>query len=156
MKREQTQPATWNYMVAGGTLKWAIIINSDQNIYVWSRSGGTWAQRLVTTMPLPPDVWVHIAMIYDIDKGVELYFNGEEKAGEGAKPPVVDEIDGSIMVGARHPGQEFFSGIIDEVALYSRALSLDEIKRDAEAVGGAAVSALDKLATTWAGIKAQN
>jgi hypothetical protein len=39
------------------------------------------------------------------------------------------------MVGARTPGQEFFGGIIDEVALYNRILTLDEIRTDMEAVG---------------------
>ena len=133
VKREDSQPATWNYMVAGGTLMWAVIVNADQNVYVWSRSGGTWGQRLVTSIPLTTD-WTHIALTYDVGSGVELYFNGE-KAGEGGTPPVVDEIDGSIMVGARNPGQEFFAGIIDEVALYNRILTLDEIRTDMEAVG---------------------
>jgi len=152
VKREDTQPATWNYMVAAGTLKWAVIYNSNGSVYVWSTAGGTWAQRLMTDQPLTTD-WTHIGMTYDIDSGVELYFNGEELAGSGNKPPAVDEIDGSIMVGARHPGQEFFSGIIDEVAIYNRILTLDEIKRDMEAIGGAAVSPLDKLASTWGKIK---
>lgn len=152
VKREDAQPATWNYMVAAGTLKWAVIVNSNQNVYVWSQSGGNWGQRLVTNVPLTTE-WTHIAMTYDVDSGVELYFNGQEKAGEGDKPPVVDEIDGSIMVGARHPGQEFFAGIIDEVALYNRILSLDEIQRDMEAVGGAAVTSKDKLASIWGQIK---
>jgi hypothetical protein len=133
VKREDSQPATWNYMVAGGTLRWAVIVNADQNVYVWSRSGGTWGQRLVTSIPLTTD-WTHIALTYDVGSGIELYFNGE-KAGEGVTPPVVDEIDGSIMVGARNPGQEFFAGIIDEVALYNRILTLDEIRTDMEAVG---------------------
>jgi len=133
VKREASQPATWNYMVAGGNLKWAVIVNADQNVYVWTRSGGTWAQRLVTSIPLTTD-WTHIAMTYDVGSGVELYFNAE-KAGEGGNPPVVDELDDSIMVGARAPGQEFFAGIIDEVALYNRILTLDEIKQDMQAVG---------------------
>lgn len=153
VKREDAQPATWNYMVAAGTLKWAVIVNADQMVYVWTRSGGNWAQRLVTDIPLTTD-WTHIAMIYDVDSGVKLYFNAKEKpAGTGGKPPVVDEIDGSVMVGARHPGQEFFAGIIDEVALYNRVLSLDEIKRDMEKVGGLAVTLKDNTALTWGKIK---
>ncbi|MBW7992861.1 MAG: LamG domain-containing protein, partial [Planctomycetes bacterium] len=133
VQREEPQPATWNYMVAGGTLMWAVIVNADQNVYVWTRSGGTWGQRLVTTVPLTTD-WTHVALTYDVGSGVALYFN-DEKAGEGQTPPIVDELDDSIMVGARTPGQEFFSGIIDEVALYNRILTLDEIRTDMEAVG---------------------
>jgi hypothetical protein len=133
VQREGSQPATWNYMVAGGTLMWAVIVNADQNVYVWSRSGGTWGQRVVTSIPLTTD-WTHVALTYDVGSGVELYFNGE-LAGEGGAPPIVDEIDDSIMVGARTPGQELFAGIIDEVALYNRILTLDEIRADMKAVG---------------------
>jgi hypothetical protein len=151
VKRDAAQPTTWNYMVAAGTLKWAVIYNTDQKVYIWSQSGGAWQQRLVTDKPLTTD-WTHIAATYDIKQGVTLYFNAE-KAGAGAKPPTVDVIDGSVMVGARHPGQEFFKGVIDEVALYNRIIELDEIKRDMEAIGGAAVFPKDKLTTTWGRIK---
>jgi hypothetical protein len=150
VKRDATQAATWNYMVAAGSLKWAVIYNTDQKVYIYSDSGG-WGQRIVTNVPLTED-WTHIAATYDINDEVKLYFNGED-AGTGAKPGAVVEIDGSVMVGARHPGQEFFTGIIDEVALYNRILDLDEIKRDMEAVGGAAVLPKDKLTTIWGKIK---
>jgi len=152
VKRDKTQPATWNYMVAAGTLKWAVIFNTDGKVYIWSMSGGGWAQRLITTVPLETE-WTYIAALYS-DDGMKLYFNGEEKeAGTGAKPPIADDIDGSIMVGARNPGQEFFRGVIDEVAIYNRVVTMDEIKRDMKAVGGAAVNVSDKLATTWGNIK---
>ena len=150
VKRDASQIREWNYMVAAGSLKWAIIYNQNQNVYIYSDSGG-WGQRIVTDVPLTED-WTHIAATYNIKKEVKLYFNGED-AGTGPKPGVVAPIDGSIMVGARHPGQEFFTGIIDEVALYNRILDLDEIKRDMEAVGGAAVLPKDKLTTTWGRIK---
>jgi hypothetical protein len=152
VKRDANQAATWNYMVAAGTLRWAVIYNTDQKVYIYSDTGA-WGQRIVTDVPLTED-WTHIAATYDIKKEVKLYFNGED-AGTGAKPAPVVQIDGSIMVGARHPGQEFFTGIIDEVALYNRILSLDEIKRDMEAIGGAAVLSKDKLTTTWGKIKAK-
>jgi hypothetical protein len=151
VKRSSSQIREWNYMVSAGSLKWAVIYNQNQNVYIYTQSGGSWAQRLVTTQPLTTE-WTHIAATYDIKNGVELYFNGE-KAGTGPKPPVVDEIDIACMVGARAPGEEFFTGIIDEVALYNRILDLAEIKRDMEAIGGAAVFPKDKLTTTWGKIK---
>ncbi len=152
VKRADAQPAEWCYMVAAGTLKWAVIFNSNGKVgYIWSMSGGGWGQRLVTKENLTTE-WTHVAVNYDVNKGVEEYFNAT-LVGEGVKPPKVDAIDGSIMVGARHPGQEFFKGIIDEVAIYNRTLTLDEIKRDMEAVGGASVSNSGKLASTWASIK---
>jgi hypothetical protein len=129
VKRGDTQPGTWNYMIGAGSLRWAIIFNaSDGSIYIWSRSGNAWGQRLKSTQSLSTD-WTHIAVTYDTSSGIVLYLNGE-KADEDAAPPVVDEIDGAIMVGARNPGTEFFTGLIDSVFLYNRILSPKEIARD--------------------------
>jgi hypothetical protein len=40
-----------------------------------------------------------------------------------------------------------------KISVYNRVVTLDEIKRDMEGVGGAAVSANDKLASTWGSLK---
>ena len=145
------QPATWNYMVAGGTLKWAVILNADQKVYVYSANPG-WSNRVITGNTLPEE-WTHITMIYDVDDSVKVLFNGELAGESPANPAAVVDVDGSIMVGARHPGSEFFAGTIDEVAIYNRVLTEDEIIRDMEAIGGAAVSSAGKLASTWGEIR---
>lgn len=146
------QPATWNYMVAGGSLKWAIILNSDQKVYIYTSNPG-WSNRLITDVTLPAD-WTHVAMTYDVDDSVKLFFDGELVGESDPQPAGVVELDGSIMIGARHPGQEFFAGVIDEVALYNRVLSPNEIRQDMLGEGGlTAVSALDKLTSTWGSIK---
>ena len=114
VKRGNNQAAVWNYMVAAGNLKWAVIFNNnDQKTYVYTRTGGAWDRRGISD-GIQPDDWVHI------------YYDGK-KAGGGGKPPIVDEIDGSIMVGARHPGEEYFTGTIDEVFLFNRIISEAEI-----------------------------
>jgi len=151
VKRGNAQPATWNYMVAAGTLKWAVIFNQNDGLtYVWSRSGGTWAQKDVSDDGQPQD-WTHIVMTHDTGSGVTLYYDGQI-AGKGAKPPVVDAIDGSIMVGARHPGQEFFTGTIDEVFLFNRIITADEMQAIMED-SFLSVEPGGKLPTTWAIVK---
>ena len=100
-----------------------------------------------------PEEWTHITMIYDVDDAVKILFNGELAGESAANPAGVVDVDGSIMVGARHPGSEFFAGVIDEVAIYNRVLSDAEIERDMEAVGGAAVESFGKLASTWGEMK---
>ena len=56
------------------------------------------------------------------------------------------------MVGARHPGTEFFTGTIDEVFLFNRILSEAEINSIKD---GAflPVEPAEKLTTTWGAIK---
>ncbi|MBM3214534.1 LamG domain-containing protein [Candidatus Poribacteria bacterium] len=150
VKRAENQISDWNYMVAGGTLKWAVIYNRNQNVYVWSTSGGGWAQKAVTTKPLTT-TWTHVAVTHDTSKGVSIYFDAA-LAGEGGKPPKVDATDGAIMVGARNPGQEFFTGIIDDVFLFNRVISLDEIKT-IQAGTYLAVESVGKATVRWAELK---
>ena len=113
VKRGNTQAAAWNYMVAAGELVWATIFNRDsQKTYLWSKAPG-WQQKGITDENQPED-WVHITVTHDIDNDVSIYYDGR-RVGGGGKPPGIIQIGGSVMVGARHPGSEFFTGIIDEV-----------------------------------------
>lgn len=153
VKRGDAQIREWNYMVTAGSLKWASIFRTvDKNTYFWSTSGGAWAQKAITD-DIQPEDWVHLAVTHDTKSEVVIYNDGK-KAGGGAKPPVVDEIDGSVMVGARHPGEEFFTGIIDEVFLFNRIITAEEINelKDGEFLP---VEPAGKLATTWGSVKAQ-
>ena len=150
VKRGDDQIRDWNYMVTAGSLKWASIFrNGDKKTYFWS-SAPNWAQKAVSD-DIQPDDWVHLAVTHDTKSEVVIY-NDAKKAGGGDKPPTVAEIDGSIMVGARHPGEEFFTGIIDEVFIFNRILTAAEIE---EIMTGdfLPVEPAEKLATTWASIK---
>ena len=152
VKRGKAQSADWNYMVAAGSLKWATIFqNGSTKTFFWSRSGGTWAQKAVSD-DIQPEDWVHLVVTHDTKSEVVIYNDGI-KAGGGAKPPPVDEIDGSIMVGARHPGEEFFTGTIDEVFLFNRVITEAEI-RDIMSGDFLPVEPAEKLATTWGSLKA--
>ena len=152
VKRGDAQIRDWNYMVTAGSLKWASIFqNASSKTFFWSTSGGAWAQKAVSD-EIQPDDWVHLAVTHDTKSKVVIYNDGEE-AGGGPKPPPVDETDGSIMVGARHPGEEFFTGIIDEVFIFNRIITEAEIT---EIMNGdfLPVEPAEKLATTWGSIKA--
>ena len=151
VKRGDAQIRDWNYMVTAGSLKWASILrDSDKKTYFWSTSGGTWAQKAVSD-DIQPEDWVHLAVTHDTKSEIVIYNDGK-KAGGGNKPPPVDEIDGSIMVGARHPGEEFFTGVIDEVFVFNRIITEAEVN---EIMDGdfLPVEPAEKLATTWASIK---
>ena len=152
VKRGDDQIREWNYMVTAGELKWASIFRSvDSKTYFWS-SAPNWAQKAISD-DVQPDDWVHLAVTHDTESEVIIY-NDAKKAGGGPKPPTVAEIDGSIMVGARHPGDEFFTGIIDEVFIFNRILTAAEIE---EIMTGdfLPVEPAEKLATTWSSIKAE-
>jgi hypothetical protein len=73
------------------------------------------------------DVWYHVAFTFDSSGNVVLYINGEE-----VKNSTVSHQDigtgGALYIGALHPADGFYNGPIDEVRIYNRALSADEIR----------------------------
>ncbi len=65
----------------------------------------------------------------------------------------MDSVDEVFRIGQAQTSLTAMLGVIDEVAVYSRALTEEEVKLDMEKGIFAAVSSAGKLATTWASIK---
>lgn len=103
------------------------------------------------------DKWYHLAGILD-NSGLRIYVNGEEV---GVAEPRGDKIfDGEapITIGDNNSGiaPDFrFVGVIDEVAIYNRALSLAEINQKMALSHAAPVESEGKLTATWGDIKTQ-
>lgn len=103
--------------------------------------------------------WYHIAATWDFDAGdAFFYINGEEVSnvsGLGQFPPLNANPKIGFNVGTNYmPAHNGADGIIDEFAIYIKALEPDEIKRDMTELS-LAVKPVDKLATTWGKIKQQ-
>jgi hypothetical protein len=88
-------------------------------------------------MPIAPDsvpqnTWVHLAGVYD-GAMARLYVDGAEVASEPLTgrflPDTTPVILGGNGNGASGAPTELFPGRIDELMLYSRALSADEIRQ---------------------------
>ena len=114
---------------------------------VWTDSGIglAWGNKKVK-----PKVWTHIAGTYD-GKALRLYINGkldvsEDKTGEIANP--------GEPLGLGKYGGELYVGGMDEVFLYDRALSEDELETIMKSFEVAfAIESRGKLATCWASLK---
>ena len=83
----------------------------------------------------PLDEWVHVAMVYRADQAIEFYVNG---ALDGSKTvPALGSLDNlqPFALGAsvvkngvlQQSGSQRYSGLMDEVRLYHRALSSSEV-----------------------------
>ncbi len=83
--------------------------------------------HLVLGSPVSADVWYHIAVIKS-GPTYTLYLNGNYENSES----ILDDIDiTNLQIGRRlDPGGGFghFDGLIDEVEIYDRALSADDIQ----------------------------
>jgi hypothetical protein len=75
-------------------------------------------------------VWSHIAFTFDGAR-IRLYVDGQLVDGttaDGAMPTA-----GQLSIGCSKEGEQFFHGKIDEVRIYDRALSADELAADMSA-----------------------
>jgi len=113
--------------------------------------GGTWVECVG---PLPPiGEWHHIAGTFD-GKSLKVYIDGEFGA-ELQSSRELPENEFPVSIGQRiNPEERFFKGMIDEVAIFNRALSAEEIQEAMQGIE-TAVKPEDKLTATWGEVKAQ-
>jgi hypothetical protein len=154
----------WTYMAPGSSGEMAIVSKgtwavNDLPYELTETAGGVifWqfyndAGRDTCSPNSPPvDEWHHIAGTYD-GQIFKAYIDGtlgEEWQYVGTMP----ENTASVTIGKRSKAAEcYFTGMIDEVIIFSRALSVEEIQESMEGIR-TAVEIAGKLATTWAGIK---
>jgi hypothetical protein len=75
--------------------------------------------------------WTHVAVTYDAGT-VTLYVNGEAAGSGSAESPLAGN-ELPLRIGADSNGEGLFSGRVDEVRVYDRALSADEIAQNHDA-----------------------
>ncbi len=108
-----------------------------------------------TTSDYPLGEWFHIAGVFDGDAGEDrIYLNGELKSSNARPETIVPDGDLPVYIGCVAPGSYFYKGAIDELAIYSRALTQEEIMEDMDSLA-APVENTGKSSITWAEIKAQ-
>ncbi|MFM8772003.1 MAG: LamG-like jellyroll fold domain-containing protein, partial [Candidatus Kapaibacterium sp.] len=91
--------------------------------YLWSGGRWWWGSGLT----LRPDVWSHVALTID-STGATVYVNGIPSR-DATPLPAIDLSQLVFKLGTYHYwSSRNFKGLIDEVALYSRCLTLKEIR----------------------------
>jgi uncharacterized protein (DUF2147 family) len=103
--------------------------------------------------------WHQCCFVRDVktDK-LYAYLDGELKEDNPDTTTAEIANAADLYIGARKPGNSIgYVGLLDEIAIYSGVLTEDEIRSAADGklpgTKQAAVQPLNKLATTWAGIK---
>lgn len=91
-------------------------------------------------------------MVWD-GSTITAYLDGE-KVGEGAVKGPLDKTDDPLYIACSGPdgGEVYTTGLIDEVRISDKALSVDELGFNGP-LKPSAVSPLDKLAVVWGAIK---
>lgn len=115
-----------------GSTSYALGIGLDEfsKAEAWvDGEGGQW--EAVSSDPVEPHVWTHLAVTYD-GAHLRLYVDGEEVATKAA-PGLDLTSEGPLRIGCAPPLGDTFYGRIDEVRLYQRALNAGEVVSDMEA-----------------------
>ena len=131
-------------------------IGVESQTWVSANLGGSW-QHAYSDEGIGIDgEWHHVVGVVS-GLVVTLYVDGEMYEGETGGTSNLNLGLSSVVI-AKHPivaGCEF-EGLIDEVRVYNRALSEEEVEQNFAAKGLAVVGPAQKLPLTWGKIKAQH
>ena len=93
-------------------------------------------RNAVGTAAVPLNAWTHLATTFD-GSVVRLYVNGSLTASTAVSGAMAAST-GLLRLGGNSVWGEWFSGLIDEVRVYNRALSAGEIQQDMQTAVSAA------------------
>jgi len=125
----------WGNVMVGNrgedSVGWQLRRHSSNKICFTTRGVGQDDEP--SRMDAPLGEWIHIAAVYDNAGNTKrIYINGSQDALVTTNAGTVAAANHNVCIGARansgNNGQEgFFSGMLDEVRIYTRALSEGEV-----------------------------
>jgi len=126
----------------------------------------TWSDKLAyfdinsdigkyATSDYPLDKWFHLVGVFDGKAGADMiYIDGVLKSTNPRSEKTVPDSNLPVYIGCVAPGQYFFKGMLDDLAIYGRALSQQEIIQDMNAFV-TPVESIGKATIKWGEIKSQ-
>lgn len=138
--------------VGGYCLQWSAQFTGAPQIETWINIGGWQGSRNKQTIEPALEEWHHVSSTYDGDM-IRQYIDGKLDVEFAPPNGKINSIEVVFRIGNAQTGLDGMIGLVDEVAIYNRALSVDEINQDMENGVYFAVSPGDKLATTWGKLK---
>lgn len=138
---------------AGGyCIQWSGFGNAAK-VETWIGLPGWKGTRKVQKIEPKLEQWHHVAATYD-GKEIKQYVNGQLDALVEAPAKEIASQKVEFHIGKSQTGLPGMVGKIDEVAIYNRALTADEILSDMKGVLTLTpVDPKEKLATIWANLK---
>ncbi|MFH1904282.1 MAG: LamG domain-containing protein [bacterium] len=120
---------------AGGIEGYCLSVNSSGYLTVYIADAGTTKSATASSTPLENAGWHHVAFTADRDSstGLKFYIDGTEPTYSTQEDPtaLTGDISNSepVVIGKNNlsPANTYFNGAIDEVRIYRRVLSSDEV-----------------------------
>ena len=129
-------------------------INNEGHIGMKIAAGNSW-QEIETETSLPLGKWAHVAAVFIPGEKVTIYINGEESVSGKIKGNFIPTLYGSLTIGRNAQSKTwverqlttensyfFLDGILDEVKIYERAKSGEEIRKEFASASNLAAPAL--------------
>jgi hypothetical protein len=94
---------------------------------------GNASNSVLSTRAVASDEWTHVAVVFDQNSKATFYIDGSVAGIRSLVAPISADSDGIVTIGARSANggasySDYFSGKLDELSVYARALSAIEIK----------------------------
>lgn len=128
-----------------------VVAWSDQrrvDFNIWNGAVETWPFHSIVQPAL--NEWYHVACVYDGSEAT-IYINGEFDSKKDFEGDLKHNGE-NFWMGARKVGGLQYNGLLDELRIYNRGLSQDEVKNNLDATG-LAVEPSNKLGLTWGMLK---
>ncbi|MHC4248075.1 MAG: LamG-like jellyroll fold domain-containing protein [Planctomycetota bacterium] len=94
--------------------------------------GGKW-KACTSSVRLPARRWTHVAATFDEERGIAVYLDGEETGRLEAAGETAPAGDVDLVLGRHNHLPWSFDGMLDEVKLFNRALSPEDVGKHYEA-----------------------
>jgi len=113
------------FLAIGGTTS---ATAAGRLIFAGDASNEPW---LTGSTPIEPKRWHHVVLVRT-KQGATLYLNGQREDARDFQSPLPPERS-ALWLGGHHNGTSSFEGKLDEVAVYARALTAEEIRKHFDA-----------------------
>lgn len=115
-------------VLIGSQTDGAVMIRTNPSAQIDFQAGGSTAgtNRLTGTTVLPVNTWRHVVVTYDNVSTAKIYINGVVDATDTTFTPTLEHVAGAIQLGAR-VSSAYLNGTLDDVRIYIRALTPDEV-----------------------------
>jgi chitodextrinase len=146
-----TAAATWRTVATketAGNLEYGLFGNSDTGRPAGIMTIGASATQQITrgTAGLASAAWTHLATTYDGTR-LRLFANGSQVSSRAASG-AIGTSSNPLRIGGNSIWSEWFSGKIDDLRIYNRALSAAELKTDMNTPVGTIGTSGDTTAPT--------
>lgn len=116
---------------ATGFSRWSVRLNDAGTISIIARDNSSGNGFLATSAALSNGVWYHLCATYDsVSDNLILYINGVAVATNTTSKGAFTNTDAADQITIGNVNNlDYFTGYIDEVGIWSRALTADEVSQ---------------------------